>query len=240
MSNVVYCEFCKESFDIKKWVSHRNECKKNPYTIVECRYCKKEFNQDKIQNHLIKCKKNLKNTEEKFIICNCQYCNNRIQEKNLLWHEYNCSKNPKNWKEIEIVDMKKEENKIVTPKKLISKNNNKIFVVCEYCEELIEKNKIEIHFRFNHKYKELKYKPYKEDKSYKGNNVYITNDNGSVEFLGKQEKTEVKLNKNKNILKSNDSYYNSTTKDNTAFSIRDNGKFGSMPLYDNYDEESDA
>lgn len=206
MSNVVYCEFCKESFDIKKWTSHRDKCKKNPYTIIECRYCKKEFNQDKIQNHLIKCKKHYEKISKKNIFIKCEHCNKKVLKEYFVYHNSRCTKNPKNWNVNDsIVEDNNESSniKILKDSFYPKKNNQKV-------------------------------------NQYTGNNVYITNDDGSVEFLGKQEKTEVKLNKNKNILKSNDSYYNSTTKDNTAFSIRDNGKFGSMPLYDNYDEESNA
>lgn len=237
---MVICNFCKQSFNIKQWNDHRKKCEKNPHVNVECKYCKKEFNQSKIEKHKIKCKSKYEKNFGNVPIMKCKYCNKNFQDKYLSSHECYCMRNPKNFKNLETLDTTNQEHKseLIVQKNDKPIKNSKNFVICEHCEEKIEENKIKLHHRFNHMYKELKFKPYIEDnKTYKGNNVYIVNDDGSVEFLGEQEKTSSKSNKNKNFLKTNDSYYNYSAKDNMAFSIRDNGKFGSIPLYDSLDDE---
>lgn len=200
MPNIVYCDFCKESFDIKKLTAHRNKCRKNPNTNIECKYCRKEFNQSEIHSHLIKCKKYHENKSKNNIFIICEHCNERILRKNLLFHNSLCFKNPKNWKNIE--DYKEDKSPEIFKNELFSGKNKSVV-------------------------------------KYTGDNAYLANDDGSVEFLGKQDKSKAKPKKDY-ILKNIDSYYNSKSEDNTAFSKRDNGKFGSMPLHDNYDEESNA
>ena len=81
MLNIVYCDFCKESFDIKKLTAHRNKCRKNPYTNIECNYCRKEFNQSEIHSHLIKCKKYHENKSKNNLFIICEHCNEKILKK---------------------------------------------------------------------------------------------------------------------------------------------------------------
>ncbi len=103
MPNIVYCDFCKESFDIKKLTAHRNKCRKNPNTNIECKYCRKEFNQSLIHSHLIKCKKYHENKSKNNLFIICEHCNEKILRKNLLFHNSLCFKNPKIGKILKII-----------------------------------------------------------------------------------------------------------------------------------------
>ena len=124
MLNIVYCDFCKESFDIKKLTAHRNKCRKNPYTNIECNYCRKEFNQSEIHSHLIKCKKYHENKSKNNLFIICEHCNEKILKKNLLFHNSLCFKNPKNWKNIE--DYKEDKSQEITQKELFSEKNKSV------------------------------------------------------------------------------------------------------------------
>lgn len=222
MNKYSVCECCKSKILIKRLNQHYEKCPKISRKIVNCIYCDSKFQEYNLKKHINICSKNPKNFRTKFNAkidenldekeyFKCQFCNSSVFRKNLKKHENKCLK----------------------------KNIN-IFKECQFCKKHINLKDLENHeINCPEILKELIPSKYNfENKIYTGDNVYITNDDGIVEFLGKKNRSTFKLNNYGKTLKNVDSYYNSNKNDNISFSVRENGKFGSMPLYDNYEEES--
>lgn len=124
-----------------------------------------------------------------------------------------------------------------------------VMTICQFCKVSLKSSNMKKHLTKCDKYKKEQSKLSKTPKGinnesmgykkivkkkpllYTGSNILIPDEYGNVEFKGINTKPkEVKQTK---ILRNTDSYYNNKASDNTPFSKRDNGQFGSFPLYEN-------
>lgn len=130
----------------------------------------------------------------------------------------------------------------------VKSSKQTVMTICQFCKVSLKLSNMKKHLTKCDKYKKEQSKLSNTPKSsknvskgtkivkkkslhYTGSNILIPDEYGSVEFKGINTKPkEVKQIK---MLGNTDSYYNHQASDNTPFSKRDNGQFGSFPLYEN-------